>query len=171
MADIRPFSYGRLMHIINAANYEEAADAVRDILMTYVDLVDATRGFGHNADVYVRFDPLKFIDAEVEDTGRYYVDLELLRSGSAVAILCAFYNLWTEEQELDGHPDTKRFQVAVEEGRLSRFPDIESVIAEAIRRNCATIEDLWIDHAVAPIYRKHVLGFFARLAQQDRSAL
>ncbi|HEV2079043.1 MAG TPA: hypothetical protein VGR19_03975, partial [Allosphingosinicella sp.] len=83
--------------------------------------------------------------------------------------MCAFYNLWTEEQELGGHPLTKRFQAAVDEGRLSRFPDIEGVIAEAIRRNCAPIEDLWIEDAVAPIYRKYVLGFFARLAQQDRS--
>ncbi len=137
--------------------------------MTYVDLAHATAGFGHNADVYVRFDPLKFVDAEADDPGTHYVDLELLRSGSAVAILCAFYNIWTEEQELDGHPLTMRFQAAVDEGRLSRFPDIEGVIVEAIRRNGAPIEDLWIEDAVAPIYRKYVLSLFARLAERDRS--
>jgi hypothetical protein len=158
------------MHVINGENYSEAVDAVRDILMTYVDLADAAEGFGHNADCYVRFDPLKFIDADVEDNGSYYVDLDLLRSGSAVALLCAFYNIWTEEQDLRGHPLTERFHQAVNEGRLSRFPDVETVIAEAISRNSAPIEDLWIEGATAPIYRKYVLGFFARLARQDRSA-
>lgn len=158
------------MYIINSGNYEKAADAVRDILMMYVDLADSTAGFGHNADVYIRFDPLMFIDAEVEESGSYYVDLELLRAGSAIALLCAFYNVWVEEHELEGHPMTNRFRVAVEEGRLSRFPDIEGVISEAIRRNCAPLEDQWIEEAVAPLYRKYVVGFFARLAAQDRSA-
>ncbi|BBI21625.1 hypothetical protein J7348_13635 [Qipengyuania flava] len=158
------------MHIIKSDNYEEAEDAVRDILMMYVDLAHSTAGFGHNADVYIRFDPLKFVDAEVEDTGCYYVDLELLRAGSAIAILCAFYNVWVEEQEVDGHPMTNRFQVAVDEGRLSRFADIAGVIAEAIRRKGAPLEDQWIEEAVAPLYRKYVVGFFARLAKQDRSA-
>jgi hypothetical protein len=157
------------MHIINADNYGEAEDAVRDILMTYVDLANSTEGFGHNADVYVRFDPLKFVDAEVEDARTHYVDLELLRSGSAVALLCALYDMWIEEQTLDGHPLAMRTQAAIQQGRLSRYPDIESVITEVIRRNCAPIDDLWIETAVAPIYRKYVLGFFARLATRDRS--
>lgn len=158
------------MHIIDASNYHDAEDALRDILMTYVDLADHTGGFGHNADVYVRFNPLKFVDAQLDDDSYYYVDLELLQAGSAIAILCAFYNLWNEEQELNGHPLTRHFQTAVDEGRLSRFPDIEGVIAEAILRNCAPFEDSWMEEAVMPIYRKYVLGFFARLASQDRSA-
>ena len=157
------------MHIINADNYHEAQDAVRDILMMYVDLADATAGFGHNADVYIRFDPIKFIDAGVDDEGTHYVDIELLRSGSAVGVLCAIYNIWTEEQKLDGHPLLKRVQAAVEGGRMGQFPDIEGVIVEALRRNGAPIEDLWIEDAVAPIYRKYVLGLFSRLARQDRA--
>ena len=156
------------MHIITADNYHEAQDAVRDILMMYVDLADATSGFGHNADVYIRFDPIKFIDAEVNDAGTHYVDLELLRAGSAVAVLCAIYNIWTEEQKLDGHPILERVQAAVENGRMGQFPDIENVIVEAFRRNGAPFEDLWIDDALAPIYRKYVLGLFSRLARQDR---
>lgn len=160
------------MHIVGADNYHEANDAVRDILMMYVDLADATAGFGHNADVHVRFDPFKFVDAEVDDADRYhYVDIDLLRAGSAVAILCAFYDLWLEEQEVEQQTLTKRFQAAVDEKRFSRFPDIESVIAEAIARNSAPIEDLWMNQAVAPIYRTYVLGFFARLAKRGRSGV
>lgn len=158
------------MHIINADNYQEAQDAIRDILMTYVDLADSTEGFGHNADVYIRFDPLKYVDAEVEDARTHYVDLELLRSGSAVALLCALYDMWIEEHALDGLPLTVRIQAAILQGRLSRYPDIESVITQVIRRNCGPIEDFWIETAVAPIYRKYVLGFFARLVTRDRSA-
>jgi hypothetical protein len=157
------------MHVIGKHNSEEAGDAIRDILMMYVDLAEATAGFGHNADVYVRFDPIKFVDAEVEEDGYYHVDLELLRSGSAIAILCALYNAWTEEQKLEGHPLTKRFKAAVDAGRFCRFPDIEGVILEAIRRDCAPIEDQWLDDAVRPIYQKYVIGYFARLARQDRS--
>jgi len=169
IADMASPDYDGQMHIIGIQNYQKAEDAVRDILMMYVDLADATAGFGHNADVYVRFDPLKFVDAEADDGGSSYVDLELLRSGSAIAILCAFYDAWIEEQKLEGHPLTKRFQDAIEAGRLNRFPDIEGVILEAIRRNCAPIEDQWMDDAVRPIYRKYVIGYFARLARQDRS--
>lgn len=158
------------MHTIDEENYQEAEDAVRDIFMMYVDLADATEGFGHNADVYVRFDPFKFVDAEIEDLSRHYVDIDLLRAGSAIAILCSFYNIWNEEQELDGHPFTKRFQAAASEGRLGRFPDVEDVVAQSIGRNCAPIEDQWLDEMLVPIYRKYVLGYFARLAGQDRSA-
>lgn len=157
------------MHIINRDNYQEAENAIRDILLTYVDLVEATAGFGHNADVYVRFDPFKFVDAKMDGTGSDYVDLDLLRTGSAIAIFCAFYNLWTEEQKLRGHPLTERFQAAVDEGRLNRFSDITNVITEAIYRNHAPIEDQWIDRAAEPLYRKYVLGFFARLTREDRS--
>lgn len=167
--DIPLSDYKRGMHVIGKHNFEEAGDAIRDILMMYVDLADGTAGFGHNADVYVRFDPFKFVDAEAKEDGYYYVDLELLRAGSAVAILCALYNVWTEEQKLEGHPLTERFQAAIGAGRLSRFPDIEGVIIEAIRRNCALIEDQWMDDAVRPIYRKYVIGYFARLAKRDRS--
>jgi hypothetical protein len=158
------------MHIIGDDNYQEALDAVRDILMMYVVLADAFLGFGHNADCHVRFDPFKFVDAQVQDTGQYYVDLELLRAGSAIAILCAFYNEWTEEKEPAGQPLTKRFQAADEKGQLTRFPDIEKVITEAIRRNSAPLDDEWIELAVAPIYRKYVLGYFVRLSKLDRFA-
>lgn len=155
------------MQIINDENYGEAIDAVKDILMMYVYLAN-TAGFGHNADVCIRFDPLKYIDAEADDPGTNYVDLDLLQSGSAVAILCAFYNLWTEEQELDRVPYTKPVQAAVDEGRFNKFPDIEAVIVEAIRRNSAPIEDLWIEDALVPIYRKYILSFFTQLARQVR---
>ncbi|MEQ1610343.1 MAG: hypothetical protein ABL956_15460 [Hyphomonadaceae bacterium] len=158
------------MYQINHSNYAEADEAVRDILMMYVDLVDHTAGFGHAADIHIRFDPLKFIDAEIEGEGYYYVDLELLRSGSAIAILCGLFNLWCEEQPLVGHPLATRLELALAGGRLSRFPDIEAVIREAMLRPEMALDDPWFDTAVAPIYQKYVVSFFGRLASSDRNA-
>ncbi|RYY23921.1 MAG: hypothetical protein EOP62_18720 [Sphingomonadales bacterium] len=156
------------MHIINRDNYGEANEAIRDILMMYVDLASATEGFGHAAAVHIRFDPLHYVDADAAADGYHYVDLELLRSGSAIAILCAFYDLWCEEQSLDGHPNTLRYQEALERGRLSGFPDVEAIIREAIKRNDMPVEDPWLDAAVLPIYRNYVLAFFNKLSVSDR---
>ena len=158
-----------LMHIITGDNYEAAIDAIRDILLMYETLTSDYGGFGHAADVYVRFDPLMFVDAETDETA-FHVDMDLLRPGSAIAILCAFYDLWCEEQGLDAHPRTKRFQEALEAGRLRQFPDIETVLKAAIERDFMPLEDSWFDDEVAPIYRKYVLGHFAYLASRDRSA-
>lgn len=157
------------MHVIGSKNYPEALDAMRDILMLYVDLADNTQGFGHAADTYIRFDRLKFVDAQVEQDGYYYVDVELLRAGSAIAIVCIFYDLWCEDQSLSGHPASDCYEVAVGSGRLSHFPDIEAVLRDAIARKYMPLDDPWFDQVLTPIYRKYVLGFFGRLAQADRS--
>ena len=158
------------MHIINGENYGEANDAVRDILMMYVDMAGSYSGFGHASDVYIRFDPLRFVDAEVAKDGYHYVDLDLLRAGSAIAVLCAFYDLWCEEQPLADHMRTSEYQAAIAAGRFARFPDVEAVIREAIARNTMPLDDPWLEEAVAPIYRKYVTSLFAELSRSDRSS-
>ncbi|PKP87302.1 MAG: hypothetical protein CVT78_09275 [Alphaproteobacteria bacterium HGW-Alphaproteobacteria-17] len=156
------------MHVIDSENYLEAAEAVRDILMLYVDLADSTAGFGHGADWSIRFDPIKFVDSGVKTDGYHYVDIDLLQEGSAIAIICVFYDLWCEDQPLQGHPVSERYEVALSEGRLARFPDIEVILREALVRNQMPSDDPWFERALIPIYRKYVLGFFARLACADR---
>jgi hypothetical protein len=69
------------MHLITSDNYEEALDAVRDILIMYAEMAYAYEAFGHASGVYARFDALKFIDAET-DGKAYYVDMDLLRTTS-----------------------------------------------------------------------------------------
>lgn len=155
------------MHVITKDNYKEASEAIRDILMMYVDMAEATSGFGHSCDVYVRFDRLKFLDA-IDDSEAVYVDLDLLRAGSAIAVLCFFYDLWCEEHRLSGS-HTVRYEQAIKDGRLRSFPDIEAVVRDAIGRNYIPLDDNWFDEAVAPIYRKYVLGYFQSLAKQDRA--
>ena len=163
-----PYAPG--MHVIDRDNHGEALDAMRDILMLYVDLTD-TRGFGHAADIHIRFDPLMFVDAQTDGSSAVYVDMDLLRAGSAIAILCTFYDLWCEEQHLKDNSRGERYQLALEQGRLAAFPDVEAVLREAIRRDHMPIDDPWMDEAVEPIYRKYVLGFFRRLAAEERADL
>ena len=150
------------MHLITSENYLEAAEAIRDILMMYVEMADGYKGFGHASNVHIRFDPLRFIDAETDDKV-YYIDLDLLRSSSAIAILCTYYDLWMEEDRVYGHSGNERYQSALDDGRLSAFPDIEAVIREALSRGEMSADDPWFDEAVVPIYRKYVRGFSGAL--------
>jgi len=156
------------VHILNDSNYEEAVGAIRHILFMYVDLVQGWQGFGHNSGTADQFDATKFVDADT-DGQAYYVDLDLLRSGSAIAILCQFYDSWCEERDLTGNIFLADYEAALDAGRLAAFPDIEAVIRTALTRDPMPFDDPWFDDAVVPIYRKYVLGFFARLAASDRS--
>lgn len=154
------------MHLVTSDNYQEAEDAVRDILMMYVDMAHAYEGFGHASDCYIHFDRLKFVDAK-DDGKAAYVDMDLLRAGSAIAILCVFYDFWCEEQQML-NPHTKGYEAAITQGRLGAFSDIENVLKEVIGRKFVSHEDEWFEGAVAPIYRKYVQGYFKALGQKDR---
>ena len=155
------------MHTITSENHDEALQAVRDILLMYVDMAESYQGFGHAVDVAIRFDPLRFVDAEVSELG-YLVDLDLLRAGSAMAVLCRLYDAWAEEQNVVS-PQTQRYQDALASGKLRYAPEIEAVAIEALSRNTMVLDDPWFDQAVAPIYSKYVIGYFRRLATLDRS--
>ena len=155
------------MHLVTEENYPEAVEAISDILSMYVGMADDYEGMGHSSDINVRFDPLCFVDAMADDKA-YYVDLELLRAGSAMVILCRYYDLWLEGQSLRGSPQNERYEAALNEGRLAAFPDIEAVLREALTRGELPIDDPWFEAAVAPIYGKYVQTFFRRLAGRNR---
>lgn len=155
------------MHTITRENYEEAQEATRDILTMFVEMAESYSGFGHAVDIAVRFDPLKFVDAE-RAPEVVWVDIDLLRSGSAVAVLASLYDLWCEFEAVDVPHRGSRQKQAIEAGRLHHFPDIEAVAREALRRDRMPLEDPWFDEAVRLIYRKHVLGYFRRLSEMDR---
>ncbi len=156
------------MQIITPDNDTEAQLALREILMLYVNLAEEFSGFGHAVDANIRLDPLQFVDAEMETRGYApWLDLALLRTGSAIAALCLLYDWWAEEQAVD-NSQTQGIKQALAEGRFRHAPDVEAVIAEAFRRNVMPIEDTWFEDAVAPIYRTHVLGYFRRLSLCNR---
>lgn len=123
-------------------------------------------GFGHAVDINLRFDPLTYVDAELATTPGHapMLDIDLLRTGSAVAILCALYDEWCEFETVEG----SRFRSAVDEGRLRFAPDVEAVAREALARGPMPLEDAWFEQAVEPIYQRRVVGLFADLAGRRR---
>ncbi len=119
-----------------------------------------------DANIWIRFEPLKFID--VADDGKYnYGNLELVRAGSAISILCDFYDRWEEERPLLDHITTP-FVAAIREGRLTPYMDIGDTIIEALEREEANTLWPWFNHAVCPIYQKYIKSFFAKLATVDQ---
>jgi hypothetical protein len=153
-------------HIVTSENLGEALDALRDILLLYVDMVESYSGFGHATGVNIRFDPLKFVDAELANPPGYapLIDLDRLRTGSAIAILCFLYDEWCEFEAVTG----LRFQEAIHAGRLRFAPDVDRVAREALQRGNMRLHDPWFDEAVDPIYQRHVVGLFEDLSKMHR---
>jgi len=158
------------MHVITLGNYQEAHHALRDILYLYVDLAESYNGFGHGIDTGT-FDPFQFIDAEVDVPPNYAspVDLDLLRHGSAIALLCGLYDLWNELESVNVDlPWVARLRTALAQYRFAHSPEIERVMLETFERNL-TFDDPWLDEQLQPIYEKYVADYFARLAACRRS--
>lgn len=155
-------------HVINEDNYKDALDAVRDILLLYVDMAESYSGFGHASDVNLTFDPLKYVDAELDTPpgDAPLIDMDFLRNGSAMLILCRLYDEWCEHDAVYGTP----YRDAIEGGRLHFTPDIEAATKEALRRGQMPLEDPWFDEAVEPIYQRYVVGYFERLSRMHRRA-
>ena len=133
----------------------------------YADMAEMYSGFGFSVDINVRFDTLRFVDAESQ-AGTHFDDwkLDLLHTGSAVAILARLYVGFLEEQGVGGWMN-EPIRAAVDQGCLRLVPDIEAVAREALRRDPMTLEDPWFDEAVQVVYRQHVLGYLRHLSTQD----
>ena len=155
-------------HVINTENYQDALDAIRDIRFLYVEMAESYSGFGHASDVNINFDPLKYVDAELDNPPGYapLIDMDFLRNGSAVLILCRLYDEWCEHDAVYG----SRYKDAIEGGRLHFTPDVETVAKEALRRGQIPVEDPWLDAAVEPIYQRYVVKYFGRLSLMHRRA-
>jgi hypothetical protein len=155
-------------HLINRENQKDAIDAVREILLLYVDMAESYSGFGHASDANVTFDPLKYVDAELENPPGYspLVDMDFLRNGSAILILCSLYDEWCEQAAVYA----PRYKQAIEGGRLHLTPDVEAVAREALRRGQIRLVDPWFDEAVGPIYHRYVVEYFERLSRMHRRA-
>lgn len=149
------------MHIITLENCEEFNQACRDVLLMFAGIAEEG-GRLTDANMWVRFDPLRFIDV-VDDGDLIYGNLDLVRRGSALAILCDFYDRWEEDRPL-ADPITIPFIAAIQEGRLSAYRDIAEIVTEALEREKAGTLSPWLNQAVRPIYRRYVQSYFASLA-------
>jgi hypothetical protein len=149
------------MHIITSENSDEFYEASRDVLAMFVQIAEEG-GRLTDANVWIRFDPLKFVDA-MDDGKLNYGNIDLVRKGSAIAILCDFYDRWEEECPLVD-PITAHFVLAIREGKLSAFADIADTVTEALNREKTNTLSPWLNQAVRPIYQKYVKSYFASLA-------
>lgn len=152
------------MHIVTWDTVEEFNQAGRDVLMMFVDIAEQG-GRLTDANIWIRFDPLKFVDADQDGKG-VYGDFGLVRTGSALAILCDFYDRWEEDQPLVDEA-TKPFVAAIHDGRLSRFADIADTVTDALKREATHTLSPWFNQAVRPIYQRYVQSYFAKLAAVD----
>lgn len=151
------------MHVVNQGNLGEAIDAVRDVLVMYVNV--AEDGFiPHNADWAIRFDPLMYVDAVQDSERAYYVDMDLLRAGSAMAMVARYFSAWSEEQGVHAWKDTERYAAAVAAGRLAHLPEIEAVLVEHLSGRHAAADDPWFDEVTPALCETYVRSYFSRLA-------
>lgn len=156
------------MHVLNQENFQRATDAVRDILVMYVNLAEEGRIL-HNADWAIRFDPLLYVDAVQDSERSYYVDMDLLRTGSALAMVARYFSAWSEEQGVHAGKDTELYAAAVAAGRLAHLPAIEAVLVEHLSGRHAAPVDPWFDEVTPSLCETYVQSYFRRLASGDRS--
>lgn len=152
------------MHIVTIHNYSESHQALRDILFMYVDLAENS-GFAHAIDTGI-FDPFQFIDAIVEVAPEYAspVDIDLLRQGSAISVLCTLYNMWSEFDSVNLECLwSERLHTAITQARFAYCPDVEQLLIETFERNPG-YGDTWLEEQLKPIYKKYVADYFTQLA-------
>lgn len=156
------------MHVVNQENSRGAVDAIRDILVMYLDVAEDGRII-HNADWPIRFDPLMYVDAVQDSARTYYVDMDLLRAGSALAIVARYFSAWSEDQGVHAWKDTERYAEAVAAGRLAHLPEIENVLIEHLSGRHAAADDPWFDSVMPALCETYIRRYFRRLAAGDPS--
>jgi hypothetical protein len=148
---------------ITTVNYQEAYDAIRDILFMYVDLVESYEGIGHN----VRrgdFKALDYIDARVVEPEGYTfnIDETLLLPGAAISLLCELSDAWAEFETWDVKrwPLIYETKLAYEANRFSHLPDIEKAVALSFGSNQEAFRE-----QLKLVYEAHVCSYFKRLTK------
>ena len=143
--------------IIDINNYNLANAATRDILFMYRDLVESYGGFGGTIDVG-SFDAFSFLDAEVREAEgeTLEIDVDLLRRGSSVAILCGIHDALCK----DPASDFFRRIVNARDAKLFDFdPHLRAAIDAGIDRE----ERVFFDR-LPPVYDRFVKAYHRHLA-------
>ncbi|MEO0468724.1 MAG: hypothetical protein AAF206_03815 [Bacteroidota bacterium] len=148
---------------ITEDNYQEAQDAIRDILYMYVDLIESYGGFGHNIE-RGKFSPLDFVDAPILEPEGYTfgIDILLLQSGSAIALLCTLSDAWDEYETWDvkNWPTVSLIKEANDAERFTHLP----MIQEAFNLAFGSDEEAFREQ-LTRVYKKYVCSYFSKLAK------
>ena len=148
--------------IIDKEDFDEVTDAIRDILMLCYELAHEGR-FAHGIDAEGRLDCLRFVDAEAA-SGTHRFDVELLRTGSAIALPCILVTRWEDMEEPGAFHLEPRYREAVGQGRLHHTPDVEALIRSVLDREKVGPDEPWLREGLDAVLRTHVCGFVRRLA-------
>ena len=134
-------------------DWQEAEQAIRDILFLYRELTDYFGIVGdHDSGT---FKPWTFLDCSVED-GYGDADTEkLLHEGAAVALLSEMIDWWTQ----GSGSNIQTYRAAVDQGRFDHLPTARTAVVAGLDG-----EEAMIPHLDA-VYEEYVLGYFATLAQ------
>ena len=136
-----------------------AEGALRDILFLYAEMVERYGGFGHGIDTGY-FAPLDFVDARLATGERLALDLDLLRNGAAIALLCAIVDWMVEgDAAQPAWPIVEGARVAWLAGVFVDRPEIERAFALAFSG-----EEGDFRRQLAIVYERDVRGTFRRLA-------
>lgn len=153
---------------ISSENYQIANDAVRDILFMYRDLIESYAGFGHGIDTGT-FDAVEFLKIDVREQpgSNLDLDIELIRTGAAISILCGLLDSWDEGVAPSDWMGTTgligRSYIELSNGRFAFDDLIENAVRSAFddeQRFLATLR---------PVYEKHVIGYFKELVKRQES--
>ena len=138
-------------------------DAIRHILYMYRDMAESYGGFGHNIDTSLgRFDAAAIVNLPDDALARHVVprDVELLRTGAAIALLCDVSDAWDEAGSAAGNGlRLIAARLALQRGRFDAFPDIAKAFALGFGDDESAFR-----RQLAAVYERHVRGYFARLA-------
>lgn len=145
------------MHFGGRGNdWQEAEDAIRDILFLYWDLTDYNGIVGDH--MTGTFAAWKFLDCTVEPGYGDDNTARLLHQGAAVALISEQIDWWTQ----GGGANIDTYRAAIEGGRFDHLPAARD----------AVVAGLDGDDRMSPfldaVYEEYVLAFFADLARARR---
>lgn len=150
---------------ITRDNFKEAQKAIKDILFMYVDLIESYRGFGHNIEIG-QLGKMEFIDVEVDESNNYPfgIDVSLLQSGSAVALLCELSNAWDEHGTWNVKTWSHIMQIkrAYESGRFDVLP---KELIKAFSLGFGNDETAFRNQ-LGTVFRIHVYGYFEKITRE-----
>ena len=153
MSSVTPVHFGG-----RGNDWQEAEDAIRDILFLYRDLTDYYGIVGdHDTG---SFEAWKFLNCTVEEG---YGDAEserLLHQGAAIALLSEMIDWWT--QGSGSNIDT--YRAAVDGGRFDHLPAARAAVAAGLEGEEPMIPFL------DAVYEDYVLAYFENLSRSRRPA-
>lgn len=137
-------------------DWQEAEQAIRDILFLYRELTDYLGIVGdHDTGT---FQPWKFVDCSVDDGYGGDEAEKLLHEGAAVALLSEMIDWWTQ----GSGSNIETYRAAIEQRRFDHLPTARAAVVAGLDGEEAMIP--YLD----AVYEEYVLAYFATLSRAKR---